>query len=89
MANPMETYEKIKKLGPNAKADADAFMQELTKKYAPENPAPKEAMQKGLEGILAKHQSPYTNSRNRYLAIAAAVLLAVALGMPYSPPPIY
>jgi len=100
MANPMETYENIKKISPQAKADAEAFMKNLTNQYTAENPAPPEVIQKGLEGIVAKHQPKAQGSahagappgRIQYAAGLAAVLIAVALasaGFPYVPPPIY
>ena len=98
----MDVYGKIKKIGPEAKSEADAFIQGLTRQYTKENPAPPEVMQKGLEGILAKYQpkakSPVASSpwvfsgRVPYAAGLAAVLLAVALaslGMPPYMPPVY
>ena len=98
MANPMEIYERIKKISPEAKADADAFMKNLTSKYTPENPAPTDAIQKGLEGIVAKYKSKDSAhagappGRMQYAAGLAAVLITVALasaGMPYVPPLLY
>lgn len=99
MTNPMETYERIKKISPEAKADADAFMKSLTKQYTPENPAPPEVIQKGLEGIISKYETKTHSSSSSgafsgsmtNLAGLAAVLAGIALfaGIPYVPPPLY
>jgi len=87
MVDPMDTYREIGEIGPVAKAEADTFMQGLTKKFTKETPAPPELIQEGLEGILAKHKaktSKLSSSTNKYLALAAAILLAIALGAPYT-----
>lgn len=100
MTNPMEIYELLKKIGPEAKSEADAFMKSLTAKYTPENPTPSEVIQKGLEEIVAKHGIKAEDSahigtppgRMRYAAGLAAVLITVALassGIPYMPLPLY
>ena len=100
MANPMEVYDKIKKISPQAEAEAQAFMGNLTNKYTEENPAPPETIQKGLEEIVAKHQPKAQGlaharaplGRIQYAAGLATVLIAVALasaGIPYVPPPLY
>ncbi len=93
MTNPKETYEKIKRRGSEAKAAADAFMNELARKYTPENPAPQAEIQKGLEDILTKHSAnsgieAKTTSKLPYAAGLFLVLATVAVfasGIPYTP----
>ena len=91
----MGIYEKIKKIGKNAVAEADAFMQSLTKKYTEKSPAPAELIQQGLEGILTKYQAKTGTSTNTstvpHAAGLAAVLAGIAIlaGFPYVPSPIY
>ena len=54
----MNIYNELKGLG--LKSEADSVMGNISKKYTPENPAPPEVIQEGLEGILARHkQTPH------------------------------
>ena len=83
-------YNRIKGYGSKARLDADAFITSLTEKYTKENPAPDEVVQKGLEGILAKHQpkanSPAVSnatSDERWLYAAGLAGIALLFGIPY------
>ena len=98
MADPMQTYEAIKRIGPEAEAEAVAFMNSLTSKYTEDNPAPKDVIQQGLEGIVRKHKpaaiagtqtSVQSPSRIHYGAGLAAVIAGIAYlaGIPL--PPVY
>jgi hypothetical protein len=71
MDNQMDVYNKIKSYGDEAKADAEAFIQGLTKKYTKENPAPDDVIHKGLESILAKYE---TKNRIQPSAVSASSL---------------
>lgn len=53
----MKIYEKVKKISPEAKAEADAFISGLTRTHTEENPASPELIQQGLEQILAKYRA--------------------------------
>ena len=94
MTDPMETYGRIKKLGKGAKAEAEAFMQGLTKKYTKESPAPNEVIQKGLDGILAKYKSKgsleaIANSSDYLVGVACVAAFVMAMHgvpLPYTPP---
>ena len=90
MVNPMNLYDKIKGYGSKARLDADAFIKSLTEIYTKENPAPDEIVQKGLEGVLAKHQPKAKNpdvsnatSDERWLYAAGLAGIALLFGIPY------
>ena len=100
MVNPMDVYNAIKRISPKAESDAKSFMDRLKGKYAPENPAPDEEIQKGLEDILAKHQPTelkaiHSPSKSTYssgqmkaaagLVVALTTLALAASGIPYVP----
>ncbi len=81
MPNPMDTYERIKQLGPGAKREADNFIGGLSKRYTKENPAPPPMIQEGLEKIVAKYEVGRTNSvtTTQYAGLAAIALLILYL----------
>ena len=49
MADPMEVYERIKEISPQAKAEAEAFIKSLTTKYTSKNPATNEICNNNLD----------------------------------------
>ena len=88
----MELYKEISAMG--YKQEADYVMSEISKKYTPENPAPPELIQKGLETILAKKHSGLEETVDKssnyakavrpteyavYMGILGAILLYIAL----------
>ena len=91
----MGVYNNLVKKG--LKKEADAVMSDISKNYSEKNPAPQEVIRKGLEGILAKHQTSGKGAskpvgKMYYAAGLASVLLAVAslsIGFPYAPLPLH
>ena len=77
----MDTYDRIKEISPEARAEAEAFIQSLTSKYTKENPAPPEEIQKGLEGILEKHQARSNQTTKISTSTVGTGRLKYALGL--------
>lgn len=82
MIDSMATYGKIKSISSKAKAEADAFLASLTSNYTADHPASPEVLQKGLEGILTKHQahSNHSSQATRVDYAVALTFMAILLG---------